>query len=376
MPTPERLRPLILITHSMGLGGAELSLLRILRQCREWGVPVGFVSGVEGELLNTFQEAAKVSAVTAMPYPRKPKTWIHLPRFICDSRKVINAVSLDPCNLLSGDFYSLWATLKVKRPGDRVLSLWQGEYQFDDVSCVRKWLKYKAGEADRLLASSPIATHANQSGLLPHPVQVLNPAMEVENLDPAKHDPQSLRREFGWNDQRRLALCFGRIGWGKQQIPLAQAFLANPTLRQNWRLIIAGPASQEDAETLQTLCRTAPQSLIYVGPRNDIPRYLAGVDLVLQPSILGESFGMATIETLLMERPLLCFPAGSSVHMLGKDFPGFVRPQSLDALVNRWSDLSESSLSKLANTAAALRPCLLEQVGKKAWQKQLLAALS
>ncbi len=310
-----------------------------------------------------------------MPYPRKPKTWIHLPRFIKEARKVIQSLPPGPCNLLSGDFYSLWAALRLRRPGDRVLSLWQGEYAFDNTSCVRKWLKYKASQADRLLASSPITSHANQSGLLPQRVQILNPALEVENLDPDKHDPQALRREFGWHDHRRLAFCFGRIGEGKQQIPLARAFLAHPTLSRDWRLIIAGPSGEKEAETLNTLCRNAPDSLFFIGPRNDIPRCLAGVDLVLQPSILGESFGMAAVETLLMQRPLLCFPSGASPYLLGQGFSGFVRPPEMAAMIQRWTQMSGSGTCAPFKGSDTLRSRLLGQVGKQAWQKQLEAAL-
>jgi glycosyltransferase involved in cell wall biosynthesis len=320
-------------------------------------------------LFERFTAVTDDQLVISFPYPRKPATWLLVPRFCLKVKAFLNRCTGRQV-LLCGDFYELWAALLFRSSIQPVLSLWQGEYSFGDNSCVQKWLRYGAGRADKLLASAPVAEHANRTGLLPNRVHVLNPCIDETRFNPALYNRKKLRERFGWDEADQIAVCVGRIGEGKGQMWLANTFVDEARFPKTARLVIVGPGSDNDLQCLRSLEAQSHGRLSVLGPRDDIPEILAAADLAIQPGTLAESFGLAAIEACLMELPLIAFRVGALPFTLGCDYPGLVHVGQQHHYTEKWVEISKNPTPKCRKT---LRRALLSQYGEAVWKGQLLA---
>jgi glycosyltransferase involved in cell wall biosynthesis len=363
---------LVLFLKGTGLGGAELSELKILECLKREGWSTRLITGSKGELFGQFASVTDDQLVIPFPYPRKPTTWFSVPRFYLKVNAFLNRRSGRQI-LLCGDFYELWAALLFRSSIQPVLSLWQGEYNFDNDSCVKKWLRYGARRADRLLASAPVAAHANKTGLLPNPVHVLNPCVDETHFNPDLYNRGQLRERFGWPEGDHIAVCVGRIGEGKGQLWLAKTFVEEASFPKTARLVIVGPGSDADLEELRFLANQSQGRVSILGSRNDVPEILAAADLALQPGTLGESFGLAALEACLMRIPLIAFKVGALPFTLGSDYPALVPKDEASHFVEKWKACSSKYLPEWGKT---MRPVLLSRYGQEVWKKTLLSALS
>ena len=361
----------VLFFKGTGLGGAELNGLKILECLRQEGWSTRLITGSKGELFERFAAVTDDQLVISFPYPRKPATWFMVPRFYLKVKTFLNRCKGRQV-LLVGDFYELWAALLFRSSIWPVLSLWQGEYSFDDGSCAKKWRRYGASRADRLLASAPVAEHANKTGVLLKPVHVLNPCIDEKRFDPALYDRKKLRERFGWGEEEHIAVCVGRIGEGKGQIWLAKTFVDEARFPDTARLVIVGPGSENDLQRLRSLEAQSQGRLSVLGPRDDVPEILAAADLAIQPGTLAESFGLAALEACLMELPLLAFKVGALPFTLGEDYPGLIPSDQSHHLIIKWIKLigrNPQYCTRLVADSLRLR------YGVQEWKDQLQTQL-
>jgi glycosyltransferase involved in cell wall biosynthesis len=362
---------IVLFFKGTGLGGAELNGLKTLEFLRQEGWSTRLITGSKGELFERFAAVTDDQLVISLPYPRKPPTWLLVPRFYLKVKAFLNRRSGRQV-LLCGDFYELWAALLFRSPMRPVLSLWQGEYSFNDDSCVKKWLRYGAGRADKLLASSPVAEHANKTGVLPNPVHVLNPCIDETRFNPALYNRKELRERFGWAEGDHIAVCVGRIGEGKGQLWLAKTFVEEPRFPKTAKLVIVGPGSENDLTSLRAIEAQSRGRLRVTGPRDDIPEILAAADLAIQPGTLAESFGLAALEACITGVPLLAFKVGALFFTLGSEYPGLVTEGDRFHFTEKWIKCSKKNIPEWGDR---MRSRLLSCYGKDVWKTQLFAAL-
>jgi glycosyltransferase involved in cell wall biosynthesis len=363
---------IVLFLKGTCLGGAELNALRILECLKQKGFRTRLITSSRGELFNRFVSATEDQLVVAFPFPRNPLSWLTLASFWLKVRKFLDQSSESQV-LFSGDFYTLWAVLLFRSASRPVLSLWQGEYRFRDDSCVRKWLVYGAGRADRLFASGPVAAHANGTRLLPTLVQTLNPHIDDRRFNPSLYSRSESRRFFGWKETDHVAVCVGRIGVGKGQVWLAGRFVQDVRFPQNAKLVIVGPGSEEDFRILRSFEAQSAGRLVVFGSRDDIPEILAAADVAIQAGDLQESFGLAAIEACLMQIPLIAFNVGALSSILGTDYPGLFNLSERDEFIEKWIN---SSGNQSAVWGKDIRLYLLSMYAGRAWIKQLENALA
>jgi glycosyltransferase involved in cell wall biosynthesis len=304
-----------------------------------------------------------IQLTVGFPYPRQPGSWSRVLPYILRARGVV--AKNKPGVLLSGEFYTLWATLFLRTAQTPVYSLWQGEYDFSGDFSVRKWLRYGAARADRLLASEPVAIHANHTGLLPRPVEILNPPVDEERFNPTKFDRATIRHKLGWSADQHVAPCAARLGDGKGQLWLATEFLSESSFPTSSLLVFAGPG---ECPSLLRLAASSGGRIQLLGPRDDIHALLAACDLAIQPGTLAESFGMAALEAVMMEKNLLAFDVGALPFTLGTDYPGLSNQNDKSGLIRNWLSLARCEKQWLP--AQDLRRNLANRFGRIPWNRR------
>jgi len=345
MPT----RSIILVSDYTNIGGSEHNLLNIAQQLHKWQYPLYLITSNKGSLFSNFQAITKSQCIVKFPYPRKLKSWVHYYPFLKTTKSFLSIIP-GPLHCIVGDFYPLWATLKLRKyfPNAKVSAMWQGAFEFCTDACAAKWIHYGANNADQLIASSPVAAKMNASCLLSHPVFSLNPRSGYLDNPPLPITKTEAREKLNWPKTEKIAICIGRIGKGKGQYWLAESFLNHSELYKKWRLVIVGPMDENDKPSWSALLKKDVQNKISVlGSRNDISHLLAASDLALFPSLLNESFGLAILEAATMSLPLLTFDVGAIPYTLGKAYPGIISSHDTQELINTWNQLDNTSLLKL-----------------------------
>jgi glycosyltransferase involved in cell wall biosynthesis len=161
-----------------------------------------------------------------------------------------------------------------------------------------------------------------------------------------------------------VALCAARIGDGKGQLWLATEFLSESSFPSSARLVFAGPG---ECSSLQRLAAGSGGRIQLLGPRNDIPALLAACDLAIQPGTLAESFGMAALEAVMMDKNLLAFDVGALPFTLGRDYPGLSKQNDKSGLVQDWLSLARREKHWLPGQN--LRRNLVNRFGRLAWRR-------
>lgn len=342
-------KSIVLVTDNTLLGGAELSLIELLKQFGAWGIDCYLVTRNRGELFDEFKKYTKEQLVLSFPYPTKFASWVHFLSFKRKTSGFINAIQGEKL-ILVGDLYPLWAALQIKKAtGAPVFSIFQGEYVFEDDSCPRKWIRYGANLADKLLASAPICSHINSLGLMNKKVEVLNPKVDLQRFNRSLYNRDEIRSELGFSSNDRLAICVGQIGVPKGQPWLAEAFMGNADLYSNWHLLIVGPMrNEEDRVFFEGLkSRDLGNRLHLLGLRKDVPELYAASDLALFAGTFNESFGLAVVEAAVMGLPILALRSGSIPYNLGEDYSGLFSKNERDSLIESWSDLTKEAGDQL-----------------------------
>lgn len=364
-------KSIILLTDSTSLGGAELSLIEILKQLSEWRINSYLITTKKGELFDEFKKHTKEQLILPFPYPTKLASWIHYLSFKRRAFQFINAI---PGNkvILVGDLYPLWAALHIrKQTNSPVYSIFQGEYVFENDSCPKKWIKYGANQANKLLASEPICTHINPLKLINKPVQCLNPKVNLSRFDHTLYNRNEIRHQLGFSSTDRLAICVGQIGIPKGQPWLAAQFLKNPNLYNNWHLLIVGPMRNKQDQVFFTQLKLQDKTnkLHLLGLRKDIPQLYAASDLALFAGTINESFGLAVVEAAVMELPVFALKSGSIPYNLGKGYTGLFPKNQKDLLINAWLSLTPENANSLKSEIDVAK--LRNRLSQETWKSDL-----
>jgi glycosyltransferase involved in cell wall biosynthesis len=124
-----------------------------------------------------------------------------------------------------------------------------------------------------------------------------------------------VRRELGVGDATTVILIACRLERWKGHEALIQA---STELRGDWTIWIAGGVQRDSEEALARDLRALvgthrlDQRIRFLGERRDVPRLLQGADLLCQPNLTPEPFGIAFIEALYAGIPVVTSDAGGA----------------------------------------------------------------
>jgi glycosyltransferase involved in cell wall biosynthesis len=102
--------------------------------------------------------------------------------------------------------------------------------------------------------------------------------------------------------------------------------------------IVGGPQRAEErtyAESLDELARSLgiADRVRFAGERRDVPRIMAGIDVLCQPNVRPEPFGIALVEALAAGRPVVTSAFGGAVEIVDDSCGRLVPPGDRTALV-------------------------------------------
>jgi glycosyltransferase involved in cell wall biosynthesis len=145
----------------------------------------------------------------------------------------------------------------------------------------------------------------------------------------------TFREEFGLGD-RPLVACVGRLVPAKGQHVLLEAAKRVAAEVPEARFVIVGGRSAGYERRLRRMCvRLGLQdTVVFTGERRDIPRVLAGSDILVQPSF-EEALGLSVIEGMASGLPVIASRVGGIPEVVTHGVTGLlVAPGNADGLAD------------------------------------------
>lgn len=150
-------------------------------------------------------------------------------------------------------------------------------------------------------------TFVNLYGCPPERVEVIEHGIDLSRYAPETTDGAKVRSELGLDGK----LVFGAISkhfWVKNLDALVHAFAQIAERNPDAHLVVLGIGDSSQLAALVEELGLAGQVSI-LAPRRDIPEVLAAFDVFVHPA-LAESFGLALVEAMAMELPVVVTPVG------------------------------------------------------------------
>lgn len=209
--------------------------------------------------------------------------------------------------------------------------------------------------ADRLAMRTPpdlaICTsrfaRAALGRLWPHvPAEVVYPPVPPSPVDPAAR--VEMRAELGTSIDDVVFLMASRFDPAKGHRVLLDALASMREVR-GWTCWIAGGASgsREAAHlaAMRALVETAGLTgrVRFLGERADVPRLMAAADVLCQPNLSPDAFGIAFVEGMYAGLPVVTSALGGALEAVDPTTGILVAPGRVDALAEALRELADSS---------------------------------
>lgn len=230
----------------------------------------------------------------------------------------------------------------------------------------------KLNYLDRILAStvaafvfisSAVAKHLIAQGAPPTKGTVIHNAVDVDAFE-LVNDDTSVRKEFGWTAEDRVAGIIGRLDWWKGHEYFLGAMARVLQRIPHLKGLIVGepeitPLGQEYFQKLQLLTKSLglEDKVIFTGFRKDIPRLMSALDVVVLSSSSPEPFGRVVIEGMAAGKPVVATAAGGVLDIIENGVNGLLVPcKDSEALARAiFQILSDPELSRQMGQAARQR---------------------
>jgi glycosyltransferase involved in cell wall biosynthesis len=190
------------------------------------------------------------------------------------------------------------------------------------------------------------------AGGRPDLVRIVPNGVDLVRVDKSSHE---LRKELGL-PEGPLAGVFSRLAPWKGQHVVLQTLAK---LRQ-LQCIIVGDSLFGEQDYVLKLREMADRLQLrervhFLGHRNDVPRLMQAVDVIIHPSVAAEPFGRTLVEAMLAGVPLIATDTGAAFDILDGGKAGtLVSPNDFEELA--------VAVSNVLNAPAELSKQLLHAV--------------
>jgi glycosyltransferase involved in cell wall biosynthesis len=193
------------------------------------------------------------------------------------------------------------------------------------------------------------------------PVRVVHGGIDLDAFDPARCAAGAIRAELGIASDVPVVAMVGRLQRSKghslflevasrihRESPRAQFIIAGGTL--------FGLGEAYAREVADEAARILPGRVHLLGHRDDVPSILAGADVVVECPIDPESFGLAVLEAMAMERPVVSVRAwGPAEIVIDGETGVLVEPGDAGAFARATLRLLNDSAERIAMGRAGRR---------------------
>ena len=374
---------MVIHLHSGNLDGGVEGLLTLLARQK---VADRFWLTHEGPLAQRLRSLEGIHLERIAPTPRWSRPWT-LGRARRDLTRRLEAVvpRSTPASASAVASASASAPLKVVAHGAWMLATLgpvlakhprvELILALHDVPNERHWVERRARRVRPcwIAANSRVTAEAARHlwgaevpiALLPPPTVPLPPAALALRDDPDAR--ARIRREWGAapSDLILLAACrpdpikgLGTVIEALARLEAPDPPLHAPTVRFWWAGAPHRPQERREAQRLERLARSHGLldrgQVRFLGPRQDIPHLLALADLLVQPNLGPEGYGLSFVEALRLGRPVLTTPLGAARDHLDDSCAFWVAPGDPAAIAAVLEQLRHNR-SMLARATAQAR---------------------
>jgi len=324
----------LVVDCSIGVGGAEVTLLSLLRRLdRTRFVPIAAVTS-EGRFRQRLTEIGIESYIVPMDPLLRTRNPFKLARYPLAVRTAVRAlarlirerdISLVHTNSMRAHLYGLLAAHRVSVPAVPHLQ------DLNRRPMARRIINFLFGHwADRIVVNSKaVRALFDDDRRCRDKVELIYPALEIEDFDPAI-SPREIQAKFG------LDGCYPVVGLVANVHPMkrpedliraAPAVLAEfPTAR----FLLIGDTSPTPRDYLVFLQQLVEElglfeRVVFTGFCDEIAPFYAAIDMLVLPSS-GEPFGKVMIETMAMQKPVIGVADGGPLEVVEDGVTGRLVP--------------------------------------------------
>jgi glycosyltransferase involved in cell wall biosynthesis len=177
--------------------------------------------------------------------------------------------------------------------------------------------------------SSTVKESLNLVGIKNSQIIVIYNGLDINVFNP-NVSPQSFEHEFPEYKERFKIGMLGRIEGWKRHIDVVEA-IGLLAKQLDLHLFIVGEIWRENESDLWKFLQSRISKLrltervTFTGFRHDIPSFMAGLDVIIVPSI-GEPFGRTTIEAMAMGKPVIGTLSGCTPEIIQHGTNGILVP--------------------------------------------------
>ena len=199
-------------------------------------------------------------------------------------------------------------------------------------------MSYK--RASMIFVSRALAEHYN-AARHSYPYRVIHNGVDSALFSPDPTARHALLNELGLPPYSFLIGAIGRLERMKGFDLVIQAFATVVAEHPQARLLIVGDVDfdrlRSVKDDLMQLARDLGISdkVVFTGFRSDVPRIMAGIDVLAHCPRTGEGFSMILTEAMACARPVVTVGTGGTVEQIEHGLNGFlVPPKDIAALAN------------------------------------------
>jgi glycosyltransferase involved in cell wall biosynthesis len=331
--------PLLFVDHAPALGGAERSLLLLLKHLNRdlWQPHLACPAGILAE------EAQRLGVqlhLLEMPRLRRsagfPLQWLLTASRIAQAAKQCGAVLIHS-NTIRSTVYAVLAAKLARRPLVwHMRDFWLSEMKPDKV-WLDWWVKRLicSASTEIIVNSKATATHIPCEGR----ATVIYNGIEADRYSPPENN-RAYRRRLGIPEDKTVVGMMGRLRpWKGQEVFLRAAARINRSVDATCFLVVGGDPFQVDdgyADRLRAITASLEltEQVIFTGHLEDVRPALAAMDIFVHPGS-PEPFGLVNIEAMAMARPVVAFAHGALPEIVQHGVTGLlVAPNDVEALAS------------------------------------------
>lgn len=215
---------------------------------------------------------------------------------------------------------------------------------------------------DRILCNSEVARDVHVAyGFAPEKMVVIPNGFDVAHFKPDRSSRLAVRAELGLGSDTPLVGLIGRFDPQKNHLGFLQAAVRLHLKKPKVHFVLAGGKIDKGNKALMQACATAGLSSVIhlLGPRDDIPRLMASLDLLASSSI-GEAFPNVLGEAMACGVPCVVTDVGDSAYIVG-DTGRVVASGDMRGLADAMESVLSSSLDERTSLGERARARVMEK---------------